>query len=321
MKILLTGAHGFVGGNLQKALVDTGYFVHCACRNNIKTEKQNQSVREIIIGDISKSTDWADALDGVDVIIHLAARVHVMRDLASDPLEEFRAVNTLGTEKLARDSVRAGVKRFIFISTIKVNGEETNNLPFTEKGEPSPVDPYAVSKWEAEKALYRISQKTGLEVVIIRSPLVYGPMVKGNFLTLLKLIDKGIPLPLGLVDNRRSLIGIENLADLIIHCIDHPYASGETFLASDGEDLSTPNLIRRIAKAFGRKPHLFPFPPKILQMAANVVGKGDVVQRLLGSLQVDSSKAECLLDWVPPVSVDEGIEHSIRWYREEYLKK
>lgn len=253
------------------------------------------------------------ALQGIHAVVHLAARVHVMTDRAVDPLGEFRKVNTDWTERLVRTAASQGVRRFVYLSSIKVNGEQTRD-PFTEADLPDPQDPYGVSKWEAEQALAAVSSETGLAAVVVRSPLVYGPGVGGNFLQLLNILRRGIPLPLALVDNRRSLIYRGNLVDALMRCVQDVRAAGRTFLVSDGEDLSTPELIRRLAKALGVTAHLWLFPPPALRWLGWVVGKSATIDRLLGSLQVDSSKIRRELDWHPPYSVDQGFADTAVWY-------
>jgi nucleoside-diphosphate-sugar epimerase len=237
-----------------------------------------------------------------------------MREKHASPLEEFRNINTAGTERLARQAAQAGVRRFVYVSSIKVNGERTFEIPFRESDEPKPEDPYAVSKWEAEQALRRIADETGMEVAILRPPLVYGPGVKGNFLTLLRLVRSGVPLPLASVDNRRSFVSLDNLVDLIITCVQHPAAAGEAFLVADGEDLSTPGLIRRIARSMGTPERLFGFPPVLLQAASRAIGKRAVCERLCGSLQVDASKANRVLGWQPVSSLDEAMNKMTSWF-------
>lgn len=236
-----------------------------------------------------------------------------MKDHAADPLGEFRRVNREWTERLARLAAEEGVQRFIFLSSIKVNGEESKT-PFTEQDLPHPRDPYGISKWEAEQALAAVSAEMGLETVVIRSPLVYGPGVGGNFLSLLKLIRSGLPLPLGLVGNRRSLIYRENLVDSLIACVREPRAVGQTYLVSDGEDLSTPDLIRRIARVMGRSVRLWPVPVLLLRWGGSLLGQRGAVERLTGSLQIDSFKIRRELGWSPPWSVDDGIEETVAWF-------
>jgi nucleoside-diphosphate-sugar epimerase len=251
-------------------------------------------------------------LAGQDCVVHLAARVHVMNDAVPDPLAEFRAANVELTVHLARQAAQAGVHRFIFISSVKVNGEETAaDRPFTANDTPQPQDPYGVSKMEAEQALRSLAAQIGLEVVIIRPPLVYGPGVKANFAALMRAVQRGWPLPLGTVRNQRSLVALDNLVDFIITCITHPQAANQTFLVSDGQDISTTELVRGMARAAGVPARLLPVPVWVLQAGAALLGKGDAVQRLCGNLQVDISKARRLLGWVPPISVDEGLRRAM----------
>ncbi|CAN0591406.1 unnamed protein product, partial [Ectocarpus sp. 12 AP-2014] len=241
-------------------------------------------------------------------IVHCAARAHIMQDEVADPLAEYRKVNLEGTLNLARHAAEAGVKRFVFISSIKVNGEQTPlDRPFTEDDTPAPEDPYGVSKFEAERELQQLAADSALELVIIRPPLVYGSGVKGNFASMVQLIKKGLPMPLGAVHNKRSLVGLDNLVDLIVKCIDHPAAANEVFLAGDGNDLSTTDLLRGVARAMGKPARLIPVPAALLMFAASVLGKKTMAQRLLGSLQVDISKARQVLGWQPPVTVEEGL--------------
>jgi len=297
----VTGANGFVGRALCASL-----------------EKRQGGVRRIVrkeqtggvtaVEEIGLETDWSGALDGVQTVVHLAARVHVMADEAGESLTEFWRVNTEGTHNLAVQAAEAGVKRLVFLSSVKVNGEKTGlGTPFTLQDVPAPQNPYAISKFEAEQGLRGVEKKTGMEVVIIRPPLVYGPGVKANFLRLMQAVQKGLPLPLGLVRNRRSLVALDNLVALIVTCIDHPDAAGRTFLVSDGLDLSTPELIRKLAWAMGKKPMLFPVPVKLLQLAGSVIAKRGEVERLIDSLQVDITHACEVLGWRPPVSVDEAM--------------
>lgn len=258
---------------------------------------------------ISGNSCWANLVHEVDTVIHCAARAHVMNDHSIDPLKAFQEINVGGTLNLARQAALQGVRRFIFISSIKVNGESTAfERPYHADNVPAPEDPYGLSKLEAEQGLQQLSAATGLEVVIIRPPLVYGRGVKGNFASLIKLIEMGVPLPLGAIHNKRSLVGIDNLVDLIIRCIDHPAAANQVFLAGDGEDLSTTQLLRGVAKAMGRPSRLIPAPVSLLQLGASLLGKKALAQRLLGTLQVDITKTRELLDWTPPVSVDEGLK-------------
>ena len=357
--VLITGANGFIGRALCDKLLADGYQMRGAVRGQEKTEvgclrsgkdrgrrsdvrgreKTGVGGQRVEVGDIGPETDWSEALKGIDVVVHLAARVHVMRESAVDPLAAFREVNVVGTERLARQAAEAGVKRLVYISSVKVNGEGTDpqitqitqskkdgltqrrkdakirekgieergGAAFSEKDVPEPQDPYAVSKWEAEQGLLAIAEETGLEVVIIRPPLVYGPGVKANFRSLVKWVQRGVPLPLGAVHNKRSFVALDNLVSFIIHCLDHPKAANEVFLISDGKDVSTTELLQKIARAFGKRAFLLPVPVGLMTFVAGLLGKRDVADRLFGSLQVDSSKARDLLGWKPLVSMDEAL--------------
>lgn len=309
---LVTGAAGFVGRSLCDEMFHRGHQFRAVLRSHGQLSANGQTVT---IGDIDAGTNWADALRGVDTVIHLAARVHVMKDKAADPLEEFLKVNLYGTSNLARQAAAAGVKRLVYVSTIKVNGETTDAQPFAETDEPDPQDPYAVSKFQAERALQRIAQDTGLEVVIVRPPLVYGPGVKGNFFSLLAAIDKGVPLPLAGAHNARSLLYVGNLVDALIACARHPAAAGQTYLVSDGEDISTAMLVEKIARALGRSNRSFYFPPGLLRTVANVSGRGEQIDRLFGSLRVSDQKLRDELGWAPPYSMEQGLRVTADWYR------
>jgi nucleoside-diphosphate-sugar epimerase len=276
------------------------------------------TVEAFMIDSIGPDTAWSAVLTDVDVVVHLAARVHVMQDSSSDPPSAFRQVNVAGTERLARQAATAGVKRLIYISSIKVNGEESST-PYTELDTPNPQDAYAVSKWEAEQILRQIATETGLELVILRPPLVYGSGVKANFLQLIKIVNRGIPLPLARVNNRRSLIYVGNLADAIVACVTRFEAAGQTYLVSDGEDISTPELIRRLADALGRASRLLPFPLKMLRLAGKLIGKSAEVERLLGSLTVDPSKIRRQLGWKPPYTIDQGLRETAEWFLKSRL--
>ena len=265
--------------------------------------------------DLGATTSWGPVLDGCQAVVHTAARVHVMRDRARDPLSEYRRVNVDGTVRLAEQAKSAGVRRFVFLSTIKVLGERTDSgHPFTSADAPNPGDAYAVSKAEAEAALLKMGQRQAFEVAIIRPVLVYGPGVKGNFRQLLALMHRGIPLPFGSVSNSRSFVALANLVDLIHRCIEHPGAANSVFLVRDPEDLSTTELLRRIARALGRRARLVPFPTPLLRAAAGAVGMGTVAQRLLDSLQVDDAPTRALLSWTPPHSVDEELRRTAAWF-------
>jgi len=273
---------------------------------------QHATLNSFVVGNIDGTTGWSKALQSAEAVIHLAARVHVMCESVDDPLAEFRRVNTEGTLNLARQVATAGVRRFIFLSTIGVNGKSTSHgKVLTPDDTPSPHDPYSISKYEAEIGLHSIAQLTGMEVVIIRPPLVYGANAPGNFGKLTRLVAKSFPLPLGSINNLRSFVGIDNLIDFIVTCLEHPAAANETFMVSDGEDLSTPDLIRRMARAMNRPARILPVPVWALKAGALLQGKVDAVQRLCGNLQVDISKARELLGWNPPVSVDEGLRRAV----------
>lgn len=304
MRILVTGANGFVGRALCRYL---------AAREHVTVpvvRRGSGHAGEIVVGDLCSDTGWGSALTGCDVVVHLAARVHVMRDLAEDPLALYRETNTEATLNLAHQAANAGVKRFVFISTIKVNGEG-RETPYREIDVPVPEDAYAVSKWEAEQGLRRIAQETGLEVVILRPPLVYGPGVKANFLHLMKTAKKGWPLPLASIHNRRSLLYLGNLIDAIQLCVEHPAAAGQTFLLDDGEAVSTPDLIRAVARAMGRPARLLPVPVGALRLAGSLLGKRAAVERLTGSLFVDSSAIRTRLGWTPPFSMEAGLAATV----------
>ena len=313
-KVLITGVNGFIGKTLSDELVIKGFNVNGTVRSVMSVDFPG-AITKFVIKDIDSKTDWQNALEGVDVVIHLAARVHVMKDTAIDALSEFRRVNVEGTLNLARQAVEAGVQRFIFISSIKVNGEGSIlGQPYTPEDQPAPVDPYGISKREAEDGLRQLASETGMEVVIIRPPLVYGPGVKANFQSMMRWLDKGIPLPLGAIHNQRSLVSLDNLIDLIVTCIHHPAAANQIFIAGDGEDLSTTELLQRMAAALGKKAWLIPVPSFILEWGASLVGKQAITQKLCGSLQVDISKARDLLGWKPPVSVDKALRKTAQYY-------
>ncbi len=309
-RILVTGANGFIGRNLCILLKEKGYIVRGTVHNNVSGIF---GVDECIqMGNMNESTDWRKALCGVDTVIHLAARVHVMDNQAADPAEVFHGANVLGTRSLAQMAVKEGVRRVIFISSVGVNGGSTCGKPFTEDDIPNPTGAYAVSKWEAEQSLRKVAQMSGMEVVILRPPLVYGPGVKANFKNLIKLVRAGLPLPFKGINNRRSFIYIGNLADVIIACITHPLAAGETFLVSDRADVSTPDLIEMIAHAMNKKAALFSLHPGILKALCGILGKSEELEKLAGSLLVDSSKIRNLLVWKPPFTLEEGIKETVK---------
>lgn len=305
MRFLVTGANGFVGKPLCAELLRKGHTVRAAIRS---TARLPDGVEVVAVGNIDSDTDWTEALRDVEVVIHLAARVHVMKDSTADPLAEFFKVNMHGTQNLAQQAVRTGVKRFVYVSSIKVSGEETSGeQSYSEQDFPAPQDPYGISKWEAEQALWQVAQETGLEVVVVRPPLVYGPGVKGNFAQMMRIIARGIPLPLALVRNQRDLVYLGNLVDALITCATHPAAAGQTYLVSDGESVSTPELLRRLAEALGVSSRLFPLSLAFLKLAGKLTGKSAQVERLLGSLRVDSGKIRRELGWRPPYTLGQGL--------------
>jgi nucleoside-diphosphate-sugar epimerase len=303
-RVLVTGATGFVGRALCNQLSAIGHTVIPAVRHG------SGLPNEVVTGDIGLSTDWRMALAGCDAVVHLAARVHMMRERSQDPLALYRETNTEAALNLARQAAQAGVKRFVFISTIKVNGEGRDE-PYREADAPAPEDAYAISKWEAEQGLQRIAQETGLEVVILRPPLVYGPGVKANFQRLIQAVARGWPLPFGAVRNRRSLLYLGNFVDAIQVCVEHPAAAGQTFLLDDGEPVSTPQLIRALAAAMGRPARLLPVPPWLLEFTGALLGRRAAVARLTDSLWVDSSAIHSRLGWVPPYTLQQGLDATV----------
>jgi UDP-glucose 4-epimerase len=312
MKVLITGVNGFVGYAVYKQLTATNKIQVVGTVRCLPKELKNLN-QFIDIGDISTNTDWSKAVIDVSTVIHTAARVHIMNDTNADPLTEFRRINVQGTLNLARQAIAAGVKRFIFISSVKVNGESTAaNLPFSAEDAATPLDPYGVSKMEAEQGLFELATRTGLEVVIIRPPLIYGAGVKANFASLMKAVERKWVLPLGAIHNKRSLVALDNLVDFIITCTKHPQAAGQVFLVSDGHDLSTTELVRGLAKAAGVPARLIPIPTWMLRRAASMIGKGNTVNRLCDNLQIDISKSKQLLGWTPPISLDEGLLRAVR---------
>jgi nucleoside-diphosphate-sugar epimerase len=312
MRVLVTGANGFVGTAAVRRLQQGSDFeVRCAVRYISPAVSSSLATAEtVVVGDIDGGTDWRATLEGVDVVVHTAARVHMMHETEADPLAAFRRVNTEGSVNLARQAARAGVRRLVFISSVKVNGEATPpGQPFRPQDPAQrPDDPYGISKFEAEQGLREVAAATGLEVVVIRPVLVYGPGVRANFESMMKWVARGVPLPLGAIRaNRRSLMGLDNLADLIACCVTHPAAAGQVFFAADGEDVSTTELLTRVGAALGKLPLLLPVPPVLLQVGARLVGRGELAQRLCGSLQVDISTNAQLLGWRPPLSLDAGL--------------
>lgn len=304
--VLITGSTGFVGAALVKQLAS---LMTCQVRALVRSKGVvfAESVTPVYVGS-DYLTSGNVPLSGVDVLIHCAARVHVMSDASSDPLSEYRKINVAGTLNLAKQAAQSGVKRFIFISSIKVNGEETRvGTPFTAEDIPAPSDPYGVSKMEAEQQLMSLGKEIGMEIVVIRPVLVYGPGVKANFRSMMSWLNKGWPLPLGAICNQRSFVALENLIDLIITCIEHPGAANQVFLASDGYDMSTTQLLKQLGEALGRPARLIPVPVSILIRAASLLGRRSAAQRLCGSLQVDIRKSRDLLGWSPPSTVENAL--------------
>lgn len=311
MRVLVTGANGFVGVAVSDYLATRGH----VARRGVRELSGSDSTNAVRLGNIGPDTDWSAALTGVDVVIHLAGRVHVMHESASDPFVEYRRVNVGGTESLVRDAVDAGVRRIVFVSSVKVHGEFTLHRPFIESDILRPEDAYGRSKLEAERVLFANSERHGIEAVVIRSPLVYGPRVRGNFLRIMKWVSRGWPLPLDDIDNRRSMIYVDNIAQMCVRCVDHPAAAGNVFLVSDGEDLSTTEIVRRLSTAFGRRPRLYALPPLLVRGIGRTMGQR-AIQRLFGSLQVDISKARTLVGWEPSVTIGAGLSRTAAWYRD-----
>lgn len=306
MNLLLTGANGFLGSRLATAL-ESNPEINLTAIIRRSVEVRFNSI--IVVQGIDANTDWSEAVKGQNIILHAAARTQIMKDDAANSMAEYRRINVEGTLNLARQAAADGVKRFLFISSIKVNGEATKTgVPYTADDVPKPIDKYGISKWEAERALLQLAADTGMEVVIIRPPLVYGPNAKGNFAKLGALLAKEVPLPLAKIENKRSYVAIDNLIDLIITCIYHPKAANQIFLASDGQDLSTPELLNGMATAMGRDAKLFPLPSPLLSLAASLIGKKDEANRLLGSLQIDIAKTRDVLNWSPVIDIEEGLQ-------------
>jgi UDP-N-acetyl-alpha-D-quinovosamine dehydrogenase len=315
--VLVTGATGFIGSAVLQGLSGRSFSVIAGTRSAVHSF---DGIKSINLGDLSLSPDVSSSLDGVDVVIHLAARAHIMNDTALDPLAEFRRVNTNATLNLASQAATAGVKRFVFLSSIKVNGEFTRGKQqFTSDDNSIPDEPYALSKYEAEQGLLELAKTTNMEVVIIRPPLVYGPGVKANFASMMKWVNKGVPLPFGAVHNHRSLVALDNLVSFILHCIEHPKAANEIFLISDDEDISTTELLYKVSNAFGKTSFLIPIPVSFMTFVAKLFGKGDMADRLFSSLRVDSSKARNLLAWKPMITMDEQLKKTVEVYLHEKI--
>jgi len=311
--ILVTGANGFVGSALVKRLAneDDATEVVAAVRRLDITFPEG--VKSRLVHDLLSSTDWSSVLKGIDAIVHCAGRVHVMKDLVDNPLKAYRDVNVFGTINLARQAAEAGVRRFVFVSSVKVNGDNTiDRMPFTGEDTPAPLDPYGVSKLEAEQGLREVSKKTGMEVVIVRPPLVYGLGVKANFESMLRWVARGVPLPLGSIHNSRSMVSLDNLVDLLSLCLKHPAAPSQIFMVSDGENISTTELLIRTARAMNKSIYLLPVPASWLEFGAALLGKRELAQRLCGSLEVDIEKTRVLLGWNPPLTFDNGLKKAVK---------
>lgn len=312
MTVLVTGANGFVGRAICERFLQSGATVRGAVRAVDRAVPLG--VQKVVAGDVELRADRAALLRGIELVVHAVGRAHQMRDRAQDPLSAHRKVNVEGTIELAREAAAHGVRRFAYVSSVKVHGEG-RATPYVESDLPAPADPYAVSKWEAEQALRQLGSQTGLEVVIVRPPLVYGPGVGANFLRLMQFVARGLPLPLGAIRNRRSLVFVGNLADAVFRAATSPAAPGKTYLVSDGMDLSTPDLVRAIASALGCPARLLPVPPGAIRLGAALLGKRHAAERLLGSLFVDSSAIRRDLGWLPPFSVAEGLGVTARSFR------
>lgn len=311
--ILVTGATGFIGKALCRRLIVQGSEVRRVVRHH-RAGYFDKNSNIFYIGDIESHIDWSELLKGVSTIVHLAARVHVMNEISEAPYHEYERVNIVGTEKLALAAAESGVKRFVYLSTVKVNGEERNRA-YTESEQPYPVGYYAKSKLRAENRLSEIAKISGMQLVILRPPLVYGPGVKANFLSLLCIVEKGLPLPLASIRNRRSLIFVENLVDVIALCCEHSFKSVKVYFVSDDQDISTPELMQTMAKKLEVPSRLFPFPPNLLYLAGKIIRKEEILKRLIGSLSIEINKIKTELDWQPPFTIDEGIQKTTEWYR------
>ncbi|MGH8703249.1 MAG: NAD-dependent epimerase/dehydratase family protein [Burkholderiales bacterium] len=312
--VLVTGASGFIGSVVCARLLRLGYHVKAMVRSRERAYALPDTIERVLVPDISGASDWTVALKGIGGVIHLVSPAARPELDANGQLEHFRSVNVEGTRRLAEQAAAAGVRRFVYMSTLKVNGERSDDGPFSEEDLPRPEDAYGISKWEAEQALRRVAAETGMEIVVLRAPIVYGPGVKGNFLRLMHLVARGVPLPLASIENRRSLIYVGNLVDATLAAIASPQAAGNTYLVSDGEDVSTPDLVRGLARALGVKPRLLSLPLAALGLGAALAGKRAEFTRLTGSLQVDSSRIRRELDWRPPDSLSRGLAETARWY-------
>jgi nucleoside-diphosphate-sugar epimerase len=314
--IFITGINGFVGKFLCEKTLAEGWRVFGTVRSRHQSVNLPAGVKTFELKSIDENTNWNLMLTAVNSVVHLAARTHIMHESADNLLEAYRSINVRGTERLARAAAASGVKRFIFLSSVKVNGEGKRD-PYTGQDEPRPEDAYGISKWEAEQALRRIEAETGMEVVVIRPPLVYGPGVKANFLRLMQIIDRGIPLPFSGIRNRRSLIFLDNLVDAVTTCLSKENAAGKTYLVSDDEDVSTPELISLLAKALGRKARLFSVPEEVMRFTGRVTGKTGAVDRLLGNLAVSTAEIRDELNWAPPYTMEQGLKETAEWFRRQ----
>lgn len=313
--ILVTGATGFIGPVVCTRLLQLGYRVKAVVRDPGRAGALPAMIERVTVPDLSGGTDWGNALDGNAGVIHLVSPAGLPGANEQQQLEHFRSINVEGSARLARAAAARGVRRFVYMSTLKVNGETSHADGFTENDQPEPQEPYAISKWEAEQRLKEIASETGLELVVLRPPIVYGPGARGNFLALMRAVARGMPLPLASVHNRRSLIYLGNLVDAIIAAVNAPQPIDQTYLVSDGEDVSTPDLIRAVARALGVPPRLFPFPPALLEFGARVLGRGEEAARLLGSLQVDSARIRRELGWSPRYTLEQGLAETARWFK------
>jgi UDP-glucose 4-epimerase len=314
-KILVTGANGFVGKVVCAELAVRGFEVVAAVRAAPAgaATHANPALLTVSVGNIDGKTDWTEALSGCCAVIHLAARAHILNDTVADPLAAFRETNVEGSLQLARSAARAGVQRFVFVSSVGVNGNQ-NSRPFSETDSPVPAEPYAVSKLEAELALREEAARSGMELVIVRPPLVYGPECPGNFLRLLKLLSTAVPLPFGALHNRRSFVGVWNLADFLATCAIHENAAGNVFLVSDMADVTLPELLQGLAHGMGEKASLFSVSPALLRALARVLGKAGLFDKLCGNLTVNAAHARTTLGWTPPVALAEGLRRTGNWY-------
>lgn len=317
MKVLVTGANGFVGRAVCRTLAAQGHQVIAAMR---QSEQQPPGIETRVVGSLSAETPWSAALGGVDAVVHAAGRAHVVREAAADPEAAYRSVNTDATLRLAREAARLGVRHLVFISSVKVNGESTKGKPFSADDPPAPADAYGRSKWAAEQGLAQLVRVGDghFRVTILRPPLVYGPGVRANFLRVMRAVAMGLPLPLAAIDNRRSLIYVDNLADAVALVLREPAGAIETFVLSDGEDVSTPELIRRIARAMNRPARLFPFPPTMLELLGRATGRAAEIERLVGSLQLDGEGFRRRFGWTPSVMLDQGLAATVAWFHQAF---